>query len=241
MSIEDKHNISNNSFIICELCNKQIEKIDGRHLKNHTISFDEYRIKFPNSFTITKEKLDKELESIEIRKLAKEKTDKDTKLVKCYFCKKDIEVNKNQSNNESICKECKGSGLISPFQQRAIDSMRKSLLKEEGVDNASLIPSVVKKRNETVELKRQDPNYFKEIVEKRVNTMEENFGEDWKEKQYELSKEGMFKKLGVEYALQNEESVVKFKETVANKTPEEKKKIVEKGRDTKERNKLRKD
>ena len=235
MSIED-HLITEEEFVTCQVCNQKIEKLDGRHFRRHKeeTTLDHYRKMFPNSPTITRVKYEKELVSMEKRKVAKSLIDSKTKIVVCYFCKKEIEVNINQSTKESICDDCKSQGKISPALGKAVDGMKKTLMEKHGVDNPSLIKEVVDKRNKTAETKKNlDPNYYSDIVKKRVETLTERFGDDWKEDVQEMRVEGMMKNHGVGYALQVKESVEKFKETYNSKSKEEKKEIIEKGRDTK--------
>jgi len=210
--IMKKHIISKEDFIICQICKQQLNKIDGRHLKKHNLSFDNYLKMFPNTFTITEKQYQKEIDSQEKRKISKLK--KSTKVIKCYYCKIDFEGDINLSNNFSVCKNCKKIGLKNPKRKEIYEIQKKSLLEKYGVDNPSKINSVVEKRNQTIKRKqKEDINYFKNIEEKRIKTMIDKYGENYQEILTKKKQEGMLEKYGVKHALQKEEFINKMKKT----------------------------
>lgn len=207
--------LTEDNFVTCQICGKELEKIDGRHLNRCSgISLDDYILKYQTP-TITKKKYEKELVNIEKRKTSKSDCEGKTKIVKCYFCKNDFEVNINQSNEYSVCKECKEKGLISPSVKKASDNLKKSMIEKYGVDNPSLLESVNEKRSKKYNNKSEEEK--REIVEKQKEGMILRFGEDYKKDIQKLREEGMLKKHGVRHALQIKESIEKFKETISNK------------------------
>jgi len=214
-----KHIISEEEFIICQICKKKLEKIDGRHTKKHNLTFDQYKEKYPYDPTITRKRLEKELKDIEIRKNKKEEKNNQSKFVLC--CNPDcpkkgklFSVNINASNSFSICKECKEAGFKSEKNKENYEKHVKGVLKKYGVKNVSNIEDVVIKRSNTFNKnKEEDSKFVEKIVEKREKTIKDKYGDDWRLVLNKKSQKAMEQKYGVKHALQRNESMEKFKQT----------------------------
>ena len=224
-SILDVHVISENDYVECKICNCKLEKIDGRHTKKkHGISFVEYKKMFPNTPTITKTKLNKELQMIERRKEAKKKKEEQTKMIKCCNpeCptpEQEFSVNINVSTNHTLCPNCKKNGVINPKTIEIHDSQIKGLFKKYGVINPSQLDEVQEKKKENLERKKEEnPDYFKEIQEKRKETNTKRYGNDWKKVLDELSEQGMERIHGERRALQIQKFLKKAQNTYFKKT-----------------------
>lgn len=232
--IMDKHVIGESNFIICELCGKEVNKIDKRHLNTHEekIDLDKYIQLFPNSPTITRERYNKELESIKKRKESKDNTK--TKITNCkYFieCNNQVEVNKNVGDITVVCKECRDNGKEVPISKRMKNTNEKVKIKYN-VNNISELNSVKQSKEETREKnKENDPDYDKKIQKKREESMEKRFGPDYKNIVNELSIQGMLKKFGVSSSYHipgvSEKIIKKSKETKKKQLKERIKKILE--------------
>jgi len=197
--IRDLHIITNDDFVVCQICKKQLTKIDGRHTKKtHSISFDEYKNKFPNTPTITQNKLSRELKMIDKRKQAKKIKEKNLNIVKCIFfddCKNTLPVSINTSSIYHVCQVCKALGKKHPRTKEIEIKLKEGVIKKYGTYNVSLVKEIVQQRVKTVQQhKEENPEYYNNIVKKRVVTNEETFGDNWKEQFHELQKEGMIKK-----------------------------------------------
>jgi hypothetical protein len=225
-NIRDVHIITNDNYVICQICNKELQKIDGRHTKKiHQISFVEYKTRFPNKPTITSVRLNKELEAIEKRRVAKKSKENSTKFIVC--CNKNdcnrlgqpFVVNINVSNNHTLCPDCKKRGIENLKDLEKHQALTKSMLKKYGVTNPSELQFVqeIKKENLKQKLKN-NPDYFKLIVQKRIQTIQQKYGNDWKQILHEMSKEAMLKEYGKEYALQVEEFLEKQQSTYFSET-----------------------
>lgn len=217
----NKHIIEEDKdHVVCMICGKELDKIDGRHLKAHNISFEEYLNNYPNNPTITRNKYDKELESIRKRKEAKKQKENQTKTVKCIYyneCGNSVEVNVNVPNSRVVCDNCKELGKYDP--SRDMSRVNKSIREKYGVDNPSQLDWVQEKKKETINKNEEtDPNYWKRINEKRENTKKEKYGEEANKIIHEMTKKGMKDKYGREYALQIPEFNEKMKETYFKRT-----------------------
>lgn len=232
MSIIDKHVITNEKNVSCKICGKKLEVIESKHLKTHNITLDEYLGNYPNTPTITKERLEKDLISIQNRKNGKKLIENKTKDVPCIFHPdKIITVNIN-SGKTGLCDECKKNGLIHPNQQKAINKMRNTIRTKYNVENVSELKEVNEKRKEKW-LNKTDEEKEK-IIEKREKSLKERFGENWELSVHELSKKGMLEKYGVDAALKYEDFVLKFKNTWNSKSGDEINEISKKIKNTKE-------
>ena len=234
MSIEEKHMIIDSEFVICEICEKKLEKIDNRHLKSHKITFDVYRKQFPNEPTMTKQKLEKELNGIEKRKESISKIKNKLKEVPCYFHPDRTIIVGVYEPKYGLCDECKSLKRILPSQEKAITNMRKTIKERYGVDNVSKLDSVNEKRRIKDSQKTKEEKDA--IVRKREQTMVETIGEDWSKINNEKSKQAMLEKYGVEYAFQVPDFIEKSNLTKSKRTDQEKLKSIEKLKETKLKN-----
>ena len=217
----NKHIIEENKdHVICMICGKELDKIDGRHLKAHNISFEQYLNNYPNNPTITRNKYNKELESIRKRKEAKKEKENQTKIVNCIYCSEcgnSVEVNINIPNSRVICNYCKELGKYDP--SRDMSNVNNSIREKYGVENPSQLDWVQEKKKETINKNEEtDPNYWKRINEKREATKKERYGEEANKIIHEISKKGMKDKYGREYALQIPEFNEKMKYTYFKRT-----------------------
>ena len=100
-----------------------------------------------------------------------------TKIVLCFYCKKEFEVNVNVSTTLSICQECKEKGLKSPSQIKATENRNKKIMEKYGVSNISQLQLVKDKKTESFRKRLDnDPEFYKKIHEKRIKTLEKIFG-----------------------------------------------------------------
>ena len=229
MSIEEKHMIIDSDFVICKICEKKLEKIDNRHLKSHKITFDAYRKQFPNEPTMTKQKLEKELNGIEKRKESISKIKNKLKEVPCYFHPDRTIIVGVYEPKYGLCDECKSLKRMLPNQEKAITNMKKTIKERYGVDNVSKLDSVNEKRRiKDLQKTKEEKDA---IVRKREQTMVETIGEDWSKINNEKSKRAMLEKYGVEHASQVPEFVEKANLTKSKRTDQEK---LESNRKTKE-------
>lgn len=231
MSIIEKHTIVDLEFVECKICGKKSEKIDNRHLKSHKITFDVYRKQFPNEPTMTKQKLKKELDGIEKRKESISKIKDKLKKVPCYFHQDRTIIVGVYEPKYGLCDECKILKRILPSQEKAVTNMRKTIKERYGVDNASKLDLVNKKRKIKDFLKTKEEKDA--VVKKREQTMIETIGEDWAKVNNKKSKQGMLEKYGVEHPLQNPEFVEKANLTKSKRTDQEKSESNRKTKETK--------
>jgi len=219
-NIEDVHVVVDCDFIRCMICSKELNKIDGRHTKKvHKISFVEYKQQFPNTPTITKNQLEKELLSIKKRK--DKKNNNTTKFVVCCNpeCKKEFIANINISNNFSLCLDCKDKGVKNSKTQEIYEAQKQGMIKKYGVSNPSNVIEIVKQKQERLKIEvDNNPEYYKDIVEKRQNKNQQIYGDDWEQVLNKKSQDALFKKYGVKHALQNPDSMKKFRETYFQET-----------------------
>lgn len=219
-NIKDVHVVIDCEFVKCQICNKELKKIDGRHTKKvHKISFVEYKKQFPNTPTITKDQLEKELVSIKKRK--EKKSNIKTKTVLCCNpeCNKEFIGNINISNNFSLCSECKSNGLKTQKSIDTYNSQKEGMIKKYGVSNPSNVKEIIQQKQQNLQLKiEKNPEYFKPIVEKRQNTNQQIYGDDWGNVLNEKSQDALEEKYGVRHALQNPDSLQKFQDTCLQET-----------------------
>jgi uncharacterized short protein YbdD (DUF466 family) len=232
MALKDQHLIIDSEFVICKICGREIDMVGNKHLKKyHNLILEEYRKTYPDEPTITKTKFEKELLSIENRKIGIKNNEIRTKEVPCYFHPDRIITVSINASKAGLCDECKSLGKILPWQEQAVENMKKTIKETLGVDNVSQLQEVVEKRRIKYENKSEEEK--KEIVEKHTNTLIETFGDDWGKEVNKLSKKAMLEEYGVEHPLQNPESVAKFKKTFGDRTQEEKDESTRKGKITK--------
>lgn len=232
MAFEDQHLISDSEFVTCMICGKKYTLFGNRHLKKeHKTTLEEYKKIYPNEPTITKEAFEKELISIQNRKIGKKKIENKVKNVPCYFHPDRIITVNINSSKTNLCDECKENGKILPWQKEAVEKSKKTIKEKYGVENASHLKEVVEKRKIKWDQKTEEEK--EEIVKKRENTIIEKFGSDWGKELHKLSEEGLLKKYGFRHALEVEEFKNKFKETFSKKSKEEKEEIVQKVKKTK--------
>ena len=172
--MKNVHIVSEKSFVTCQVCKKNMEIINGKHLKFHHITFDEYLLKYPGHPTITKTKQDKEIENY--KRISENNKSGKTKNVKCYFCKKDHEVNINVSNTESVCKECMDNGQRSPMMIQRKENSEKTFIENYGVTNPSNLKEVRDKISQVKTEKFKDENEKNRVNSLREDTCREKYG-----------------------------------------------------------------
>ncbi len=236
MKMSEKHIISNDNFVKCEICGKELPSIDNRHLKCHNIKFDKYKEEFPNSPTMTKEKIEKELVYLEKRKIIQNAIRNNTKEVPCYYHPETLLTVNINNAKFSLCDICKKEKKILPWAKQSMKNRLIAIKKKYGdnIENISQVKEVIKKREEKIKEKIIDnPDYYKKIVEKRNKTLEKTLGSDWRDILNFLKKDGMMKKYGVDHNCKIPGFIDKIIELWKNKSKEEKEEIVEKVKKTK--------
>ena len=221
-NIKDVHVIVDCEFVNCQICNKELKKIDGRHTKKvHKISFVDYKKQFPNTPTITQTQLNKELLFIKKRKDKSKNNINKIKTITCCNkeCNKEFEGNINLSNKFSLCPECKTKGIKTQKSKEIHEAQKAGMIKKYGVSNPSNVKEIVEQKQERLKNKiKVNPNYFKPIVAKRQNTNQKIYGDDWENLLNKKSQDALFKKYGVRHALQNPDSLKKFQKTYFQET-----------------------
>lgn len=186
------HKIINAEFVTCELCKEKFQKLDNRHLKRtHQITLQEYRKKFPNSPTKTLTQYKKDLE--DNRKRQEAKKNKPQFITRpCWnfnSCGNNVEnVNINVAKSSVTCQQCRDSGLFHPSytkQQKHASNLAKKLNQD---------PNIIEKR--TASLNNRTPEEIAESVKKRAETLEQEYGPDWKTTLSQMSKEAILEKFG---------------------------------------------
>ena len=208
-----EHLIKDIEFVECDFCKKHFEKLDNRHLKKHNITLIEYRQKFPNSPTKTKERYTKDLVDNEKRQKARKEKPQFVKR-KCWNfknCGNEVDnVNINIGKISVICNECKEKNLFHP---KVIEHKNRMSEQAKELNKNS---DVIKKRTKT--LRNRTPEEIKQFKNKRENTLIEKDGEEWKQIQYEKTKAGMIRIHGDEHALNIDKFIEKAQNTHFRKT-----------------------
>jgi len=166
-------------FITCPYCKRQFQYLYWKHLKTHNKTLENVRNEFPDLPTMTKSRYEIEIEYKEKRKKAKKESDKKTKIVNCFHCKKEIEVNYNCSNEYSICKYCKEKYENPIITNDVIEKRKETFIKKYGVTNASYINEVKEKRLKTRKFNKENiEDYGGNQGEKWRKTLKEKYGEN---------------------------------------------------------------
>lgn len=170
-----EHKIIDGEFVVCELCQKKLQKIDNRHLKRkHDVTFEEYRTKFPEAPTITTVQQEKDLET----KRKREETRKNgpQEVIKnCWNyknCGNKVLVNINVGKIKVTCEDCKRKGLYHP------DVLKEREKKAERFSKMNQDRNVINKRTE--KLRNRSPEEIEEFRRKRAETLEKKLGPNWK-------------------------------------------------------------
>ncbi|MFW6282352.1 MAG: DUF7487 domain-containing protein [bacterium] len=174
-----KHLITDEEFVICQICKKQLEKIDGRHLKYHKIKIDEYRIKYPDSPTVTRKKYLQEKENATKAGNKSKESHNELKTVKCIYCDNEIEIPKNYSNKQA-CKNCLDKGYENPDKRTSLEAQKRreeTFQRKYGVKNPQQIDSVKEDTKNTNEERYGGTGFASEELRQKANiTILESYG-----------------------------------------------------------------
>lgn len=170
-----EHKIIDREFVVCEMCQKKLQKIDNRHLKKkHNVTFEEYRTKFPEAPTITTVQREKDLETK--RKREETKRNKSQNVMKeCWNysnCGNRVLVNVNVGKINVICESCKNKGLYHP------NVLKEREKKAERFSKMNQDRNVINTRTE--KLRNRSPEEIEEFRRKRAETLEKKLGPNWK-------------------------------------------------------------
>lgn len=180
--------------VICPICNSTMKQLTPKHLKQHRLTTEQFKINYPECYTIhpTRKK-----QAEEARKKGKAKKENQKVEKPCWNytnCNNKILVNINVPNRNITCEECKTKELFHPdfIKQKEKLSQHAKQLNQD--------PEIIKKRTES--LRNRTPEEIKAWKTKRENTLSEKEGPNWKQKGYKKTKAGMLRLYGKEHALQ---------------------------------------
>jgi DNA-directed RNA polymerase subunit RPC12/RpoP len=191
--------------VICPICNKIMKQISPKHLKQHNLTTEQFKIKYFNYHIVHPIRLEQMKKA---RLKGKKKKEKQLVEKPCWnyaICKNKILVNINVGTIYIVCDECKSKGLIHPSlqKQKHIMSGRAKELNSKS--------EIIEKRSKT--LRNRSKEEIESWKNKREKTLIEKDGENWKQIQHEKTKAGMLKTYGKEHALQVSEFLNQAQET----------------------------
>ncbi len=177
-------NVTNDEFVICKICNKKLQKVDGRHLRhcsNGQIKIKDYIKMFPNTPTVTRKQKEIETERAKSAGLKSKESVKKLKIVNCIHCNTELEIPNNYSNTQA-CESCINKGLSDPDKRKSNQAKIKrenTYLEKYGVKNARHIPGVNDKIIKTQNEKYGGIGFSSESLrEKTITSIQSKYNTD---------------------------------------------------------------